>query len=62
MREVLDQTQGKKFFTVLMVRHWKRLPSEDVAGLSLEVNKGFEQLHLVEGIPDQGWKVGLDDF
>ncbi|KFO82324.1 hypothetical protein N303_01937, partial [Cuculus canorus] len=29
----------KKFFTVRVVRHWKRLPSEAVAAPSLQVFK-----------------------
>ena len=48
----------KKFFTMMVVRHWNRLSREIVAAPSLEVQGqagwGFEQPGLMEGVPAHG--------
>ena len=50
----------KKFFTVRVVRHWRRFPREAVAAPSLEVFKARldHQPGLVEGVPAHGRGFG----
>lgn len=51
-QNVLDS--GKKFFLMRVVRHWNRLPREDVAVLSLEIFKA-----RLDGALSIQWKVSL---
>ena len=53
-----------KFFTVRMVRHWNRLPTELVDALSLETMAGWGSEHpdLAVGVPVHCSGVGLMAF